>query len=115
MGGDGGSAPGGGINPLSRMYTQTYQAAPPHHGIGFTLVNDKAGPITSTNINATYAYHIGLTSTLNLALGVAAGVAHTSLNTSILTTTDPNGPAVDDASGGDHASRVTAVRRYTAS
>jgi len=90
----------GGEYPGSRSYLQNYEAAEPHHGIGFTLVNDKAGPITSTNINATYAYHIGLTSTLNLALGVAAGVAHTSLNTSILTTTDPNDPAVDDASGG---------------
>jgi type IX secretion system PorP/SprF family membrane protein len=90
----------GGEYPGSRSYLQNYEAAQPHHGIGFTLVNDKAGPITATNINATYAYHIGLTSTLNLALGVAAGVAHTSLNTSILTTTDSNDPAVNNASGG---------------
>ncbi|MFI5157415.1 MAG: type IX secretion system membrane protein PorP/SprF [Sphingobacteriales bacterium] len=90
----------GGEYPGSRSYLQNYQAAEPHHGIGFTLVNDKAGPITATNINATYAYHIGLTSTLNLALGVAAGVAHTSLNTSLLTTTIPDDPAIDDASGG---------------
>ena len=90
----------GGEYPGSRSYLQNYEAAEPHHGIGFTLVSDKAGPITATNIDATYAYHIGLTSTLNLSLGVAAGVAHTSLNTSILTTTDPNDPAVDDASGG---------------
>jgi len=90
----------GGEYPGSRSYLQNYEAAEPHHGIGFTLVSDKAGPITATNIDATYAYHIGLTSTLNLALGVAAGVAHTSLNTSILTTTTPDDPAVDDASGG---------------
>jgi type IX secretion system PorP/SprF family membrane protein len=90
----------GGEYPASRLYTQNYEAAAPHHGIGFTLVTDKAGPITSTNIDATYAYHIGLTSTLNLALGVAAGAARTSLNTSILTTTTPDDPAIDDASGG---------------
>lgn len=92
--------PAGGTDPASRSYTQNYQAAEPHHGIGFMVVNDKAGPITSTNIDATYAYHIGLTSSLNLALGVAAGAAHTSLNTSILTTTTPGDPAIDGAGGG---------------
>ncbi len=90
----------GGEYPGSRSYLQNYEAAEPHHGIGFTLVSDKAGPITATNIDATYAYHIGLTSSLNLSLGVAAGVAHTSLNTSILTTTTADDPAIDDASGG---------------
>src|ERR1700753_1941521 len=30
----------GGTDPASRSYTQYYQAAPPHHGIGFTLVTD---------------------------------------------------------------------------
>src|ERR1700712_4753945 len=34
----------GGINPQSRLYTQNYQAAEPHHGIGFMVVTDKAGP-----------------------------------------------------------------------
>src|SRR6201996_9660013 len=47
----------GGVNPSSRSYTQNYQAAEPHHGIGFTVVTDKAGPITQTNIDASYAYH----------------------------------------------------------
>src|ERR1700709_285489 len=71
----------GGENPSSRLYTQNYMAAEPHHGIGFTLVSDVAGPITQTNIDATYAYHIGLASNVNLALGVAAGVSRISLNT----------------------------------
>lgn len=89
--------PGGGEDPMSRSYTQNYQAAPPHHGIGFMLVSDKAGPITTTNIDATYAYHIGLTSQLNLSLGVAAGVARTNLNTSELTLENAFDPAVDNA------------------
>ncbi|MDN3582607.1 PorP/SprF family type IX secretion system membrane protein [Mucilaginibacter flavus] len=74
----------GGVNPSSRLYTQQYQAAEPHHGIGFTLVSDKTGPITQTNIDATYAYHLGITSSLNLAVGVSAGVSHNVLNTSQL-------------------------------
>jgi type IX secretion system PorP/SprF family membrane protein len=88
----------GAADPMSRQYSQYYQAAPPHHGIGFTLVSDKAGPLTTTNIDATYAYHIGLTSQLNLALGVAAGVARTNLNTSELSLENAFDPAVNDAS-----------------
>jgi type IX secretion system PorP/SprF family membrane protein len=86
----------GGDNPSGRLYTENYQAAAPHHGIGFTLVTDKAGPLTETDIDATYAYHIGLTSKLNLALGVAAGVARTNLNTSEVTLEDPFDPAISN-------------------
>jgi len=88
----------GGDDPMSRQYSQYYQAAAPHHGIGFTLVSDKAGPITATNIDATYAYHIGITSKLNLSLGVAAGVSRTNLNTSELSLENAFDPAVDNAS-----------------
>jgi len=86
----------GGENPSSRLYTQNYMAAEPHHGIGFTLISDQTGPITTTNIDATYAYHIGLTAGLNLALGVSAGVSHVSLNTSELTLENPFDPAISD-------------------
>jgi len=87
----------GGEDPSSRSYLQNYEAAPAHHGIGFTIVTDKAGPLTETNIDATYAYHIGLTRTLNLALGVAAGVARTNLNTSEITLENSFDPAIDNA------------------
>jgi type IX secretion system PorP/SprF family membrane protein len=90
----------GGENPSSRLYTQYYQAAEPHHGIGFTLVTDKAGPITQTDINATYAYHLGISATFNLALGVAAGVSRTALNTSEITTEYVD-PAIYNGKGGE--------------
>jgi type IX secretion system PorP/SprF family membrane protein len=80
----------GGENPYSRLYTQDYQAAEPHHGIGFMLVTDKAGPIDQTNIAATYAYHLGLAPRLNLAVGVSAGVNHLYLNTSMITLENPD-------------------------
>jgi len=82
----------GGEDPSSRSYTQEYMAAEPHHGIGMMIVSDKTGPITTTNIDATYAYHIGIAPKWNLAVGVSAGVSRTSLNTSELsleTTLDP--------------------------
>ncbi|MDP9047414.1 MAG: type IX secretion system membrane protein PorP/SprF [Bacteroidota bacterium] len=88
------SAEAGGDNPSSRLFTQNYRAAEPHHGIGFMLVTDQAGPITQTNLDATYAYHLGLAPRLNLAVGVAAGVSHVSLNTSLITLENPFDPAI---------------------
>jgi type IX secretion system PorP/SprF family membrane protein len=87
-------SPGNEANPYSRLYTQNYQAADPHHGIGFMVVSDKAGPINTTNLAATYAYHLGLSSTLNLAVGVAAGFNHISLNTSQITLENPLDPVI---------------------
>jgi type IX secretion system PorP/SprF family membrane protein len=84
--GDATQSPSNGDNPLGRSFTETYMAAEPHHGIGLTAVTDVAGPIRQTNIDATYAYHIGLTPTLNLAVGVSAGIANYTLNTSEITT-----------------------------
>ncbi|MGF7077807.1 type IX secretion system PorP/SprF family membrane protein [Mucilaginibacter sp. UYCu711] len=85
---------GGGTNPSSRLYTQNYMASEPHHGIGFTLVTDKAGPITQTNVAATYAYHLGLAPKLNLSVGVAAGFNRISLNTSEITLGTALDPAI---------------------
>jgi type IX secretion system PorP/SprF family membrane protein len=78
----------GGENPNSRSYVQDYMAAEPHHGIGFMLVSDKTGPISQTNMNLSYAYHLGLSPKLNLALGVSAGVNHVNLNVSEITLAD---------------------------
>lgn len=95
--GDAASFPGsGGVNPSSRLYTQNYMAAEPHHGIGFTLVSDVAGPITQTYFDATYAYHLGLTDRLNLSVGVAAGMSHINLNLAQLTLDNPFDPAISN-------------------
>jgi type IX secretion system PorP/SprF family membrane protein len=76
----------GGENPYSRMYTQDYQAAEPHHGIGLMLISDKAGPFDQTSLGVSYAYHLGLAPQLNLAVGVSAGANHMYINTALITT-----------------------------
>lgn len=91
-------SPGNEANPYSHLYTQNYEAAEPHHGIGFMLVSGQAGPISTTNIDATYAYHLGISSSFNLSLGVAAGLDHASLNTSILAPENPNDPLITNGS-----------------
>lgn len=90
---------GGGENPSSRLYTQNYMAAEPHHGIGFTIVSDVTGPIRQTNIDATYAYHLGIASNLNLAVGVAAGLSHATLNTAVLNPETSFDPALANSDG----------------
>ena len=87
---------GGGKNPNSRLYTQDYMASAPHHGIGAMIVTDKAGPITQTNLAATYAYHLGVTDRLNLSVGVAAGFMRTALNTSEITLETALDPAISN-------------------
>ncbi|AMR32841.1 hypothetical protein A0256_16150 [Mucilaginibacter sp. PAMC 26640] len=86
----------GGENPSSRLYTQYYRAAEPHHGIGFMVVSDKAGPISQTNLNATYAYHLGITDKLNLSVGVSAGVNNLSINRDLITVVDQDDRVINN-------------------
>lgn len=93
--GDAGSLSKGDDNPYSPAYAQSYQSAPPHHGIGFTLVSDRIGYTKTTNINATYAYHLGLSRDVNLSLGIAAGLKNNSLNTAAILLQQPDDNAVN--------------------
>ncbi|MDO3640895.1 type IX secretion system membrane protein PorP/SprF [Mucilaginibacter sp. L3T2-6] len=86
----------GGINPSSRLYTQNYMAAEPHHGIGASIVSDQAGPINQTTFDLSYAYHLGLAANLNLAVGASAGFNHISLNTALITLENPLDPAISN-------------------
>lgn len=81
-------------NPMSRSYVQDYAASEPHHGIGLYGVTDKAGPINRFTVNGTYAYHLGITSKINLALGIAAGISKLSINKADITLTDNSDPVL---------------------
>lgn len=81
-----------GDNPLSRSYVNTYTSAEPHHGIGFYALSDKAGRIRQTSMNATYAYHLGLSTDVNLALGISGGFSSLHIdvdNVHVSNTEDP--------------------------
>ena len=90
------SFPGEGNNPMSRSYVQTYKASEPHHGVGVHLVSDEIGPFSRTDINLTYAYHLGLTENINLSVGVAAGMSRISLDRSKIVLEDPTDQAISD-------------------
>ena len=76
-------------NPTGPSYVRSYRAAEAHHGIGLTLITDKAGPIRQTFVNVTYAYHIGLTPNLNLSVGVSGGFSSYHLDTRLVTLENP--------------------------
>ncbi len=83
-------------NPRGKAYWRDYVVAEPHSGIGFTMLNDRTGPINRFAANVSYAYHQGITERMSIAGGVSAGVQNVSLNTSKLFfgTQSPVDPAV---------------------
>ncbi len=85
-----------GENPRGKAYWQNYEAADPHQGIGFTLLNDKAGPLNRFAAYATYAYHQPVSLRTTIAAGISAGIQNMRLNANELDfgTQYPVDPAV---------------------
>lgn len=63
-----------GLNPRGSAYWESYTASEPHHGVGFTIINDKTGNFNRFSAALSYAYHLGLNATTNLSAGFSAGV-----------------------------------------
>jgi len=85
-----------GENPRGKAYWESYTAAAPHHGLGMMVINDRTGSFNRFTADVTYAYHIGLNATTNLAGGFAAGISKIGLDrskTDFSGTGDPNDPA----------------------
>lgn len=69
-----------GENPRGKAYWENYTAAKPHHGLGFMMINDLTGSFSHFTADVTYAYHIGLNATTNLAGGFSAGITKISID-----------------------------------
>lgn len=95
-----------GENPRGQYYWENYTAADPHHGIGFTMINDKTGSFNFFSAAASYAYHLGLNPTTNLSGGFSAGITTVSIDRS-KHDFDGNGEQFDPAT----ASGVTKALR----
>lgn len=82
-----------GQNPRGEAYWQDYTSAEPHHGVGFTMINDRTGPLNRFAAYGTYSYHMGISPRTSLAGGVSVGFTNMSLDASKLnfggTTVDP--------------------------
>ncbi len=86
-----------GQNPRGQDYWRDYTAADPHQGVGFTIMNDKTGPLNRFAAYGTYAYHLGISPTTNLSAGFSAGFTNLSLDASKL---NFGGATVDPAVAG---------------
>jgi type IX secretion system PorP/SprF family membrane protein len=88
-----------GENSMNRSYTENYKAPDPHHGIGvYAIFDQPGGPITSTDVDVTYAYHVGLSYRMTLSLGVAVGASKVVLDQSRISTADNFDPAIASGS-----------------
>ena len=63
-----------GQNPRGKYYWENYTAAEAHHGVGFSVINDKTGSFNRYSAGISYAYHLGLSATTNLSAGFSAGI-----------------------------------------
>lgn len=73
-----------GVNPRGTNYWEEYNAAKPHHGVGFQIINDNTGPLNRFAAYATYAYHLGLTDRLSMSGGIGVGITNLSIDASKL-------------------------------
>ncbi|WP_162054415.1 PorP/SprF family type IX secretion system membrane protein [Pontibacter pamirensis] len=75
-----------------------YHRALAHHGVGVSMHTDKTGPLRRTGVNFSYAYHLPITTSINVSAGAAAGLIRNSINSAELQFTNPNDPLIG---GGD--------------
>lgn len=81
-----------GQNPRGTSYWQNYTASEPHHGVGLSIINDVTGNYNVFTADVSYAYHLGLSATTNLAAGFSAGISKVNYNRS--KSSQPNDPAI---------------------
>lgn len=79
--------------PLNKgAASNKYHRALAHHGVGTTLHTDKTGPLRRTGLSVSYAYHLPLTTSINLSGGVSTGLIRNSINSSDLEFSNDNDP-----------------------
>ena len=84
-----------GQNPRGTSYWENYTASESHHGIGFSIVNDITGNYNVFTANVSYAYHLGLSPTMNLAAGFSGGFSKVNYNRSKSTPSQSGDPGID--------------------
>jgi type IX secretion system PorP/SprF family membrane protein len=70
-----------GENPRGHVFMEEYKSTDPHHGVGFTILNDKTGPINRFSLYGSYAYHLPLNDRVSMSAGISLGMQNVSLKT----------------------------------
>jgi type IX secretion system PorP/SprF family membrane protein len=58
----------------AKQFLMEYTAPPAHSGVGFTIINDKTGPLSRIAAYGSYAYHIPVGVKTSLSFGLSLGV-----------------------------------------
>lgn len=98
-----------GQNPRGKYYWENYTAAEPHHGIGFSVINDRTGSFNRFSAAASYAYHLGLSPTTNISAGFSVGITNVSLDRA-KHNFDGYGDPVDPATGSSISGELNKLR-----
>jgi type IX secretion system PorP/SprF family membrane protein len=83
-----------GANPRGKAYWESYTAPASHAGAGFTVLNDKTGPLSRFSISGTFAHHIGIAPGTSLSAGISLGAQRITLDASALQFQNPSDPAI---------------------
>lgn len=78
--------------PLSRV--NTYRRPRAHHGLGGTLMSDRVGAFARQEIQLSYAYHLPVSRTTTVSMGVAGGWLQQRFNEGEAILTNPDDPAL---------------------
>jgi len=58
----------------AKQFWMEYTAPPAHSGVGFTILNDKTGPLSRIAAYGSYAYHLPVGAKTSLSFGLSIGV-----------------------------------------
>ncbi len=101
-----------GISSESKDNAVLYSLSEPHHAVGFTVINDKAGALNRFVAYGTYAYHLQLSSKINLSAGLSAGISTINVHQDKLALEIPVDPAVYNYTGKAKADMNAGVLLY---
>jgi len=85
-----------GVNPRGKEYWSQYTAPAAHHGLGMTMMNDRAGYINRWSLYGSYAFHkpIGIRTTLSAGINVGLSSVNLDRAKIYFGNLDPNDPAI---------------------
>ncbi len=66
----------------AKQFLMEYTAPPAHHGVGFTILNDKTGPLSRIAAYGSYAYHLPVGIKTTLSFGLSLGVQEVNVDMS---------------------------------
>lgn len=89
---------GGGTAPTTQFISFTAPIFKLNSGFGAYVINDELGPQNNLEVQASYAYHLGIRES-KLSLGVRVGMYSQTLNFDLYRATNPDDPLLRDNTG----------------